>query len=316
MSQEQSARALLTIAAAERESGLSKDTLRVWERRYGFPRPQRDVLGDRRYSPEDIERLRLLKQLIDLGYRAGQVVPLPADELRQLLEQSTLPLRQPLELPAVETIEQCMEAIGRHDAEGLNTLLERARLELGVSRFVCDLIAPLTWRVGEAWSQGRIGMSQEHLFTAAVQHLLHVAVRALATTEPARQPVVLLTTLAGEQHGIGLLMVQAMCALSRARTVMLGVNTPLDEIVRAVEGHGADVLGLSCSGVLPAPAVIEGLTELRRRLAPEVEIWAGGSAPVLKRRPVTGVQVIDDVIDVPLQLQHWRAQREQSAQRA
>jgi len=30
------------ISAVERDTGLSKDTLRVWERRYGFPKPLRD----------------------------------------------------------------------------------------------------------------------------------------------------------------------------------------------------------------------------------------------------------------------------------
>ena len=34
---------LLSIAAVERDTGLSKDTLRVWERRYGFPSPGRDA---------------------------------------------------------------------------------------------------------------------------------------------------------------------------------------------------------------------------------------------------------------------------------
>ena len=54
-----------TIANVEKETGLSKDTLRMWERRYGFPAPERDPGGDRVYPAAQVERLRLIKRLID-----------------------------------------------------------------------------------------------------------------------------------------------------------------------------------------------------------------------------------------------------------
>ena len=54
---------LLSIAAVERDTGLSKDTLRVWERRYGFPQPLRDANGERTYTAEQLARLRIVKRL-------------------------------------------------------------------------------------------------------------------------------------------------------------------------------------------------------------------------------------------------------------
>ena len=75
-----------SIAEVERETGLGKDTLRVWERRYGFPVPMRDKLGERVYPDEQVQRLRLLKRLLDAGHRPGKVVPLPAERLQALLQ--------------------------------------------------------------------------------------------------------------------------------------------------------------------------------------------------------------------------------------
>src|ERR1700730_11838417 len=69
-----SARGSLGIAAVERDTGLSKDTLRVWERRYRFPLPSRDVSGERVYSRQDVEKLRVLKRLLDQGHRPGKVI--------------------------------------------------------------------------------------------------------------------------------------------------------------------------------------------------------------------------------------------------
>ena len=60
---------LLGIAAVERDTGVSKDTLRVWERRYGFPAPVRDDNGDRLYPMSQVERLRLIRRLLDMGCR-------------------------------------------------------------------------------------------------------------------------------------------------------------------------------------------------------------------------------------------------------
>ncbi|MDM7456330.1 MAG: MerR family transcriptional regulator, partial [Tepidimonas sp.] len=76
--------ALWAIADVERETGIGKDTLRVWERRYGFPAPQRDERGDRLYDAEQLSRLRLIRRLLDAGYRPGRVVGLPRDALEAL----------------------------------------------------------------------------------------------------------------------------------------------------------------------------------------------------------------------------------------
>ena len=58
-----------TIAAVERDTGLSTDTLRVWERRYGFPTPDRDQFGERIYPIDQVDKLRVLRRLMDDGAR-------------------------------------------------------------------------------------------------------------------------------------------------------------------------------------------------------------------------------------------------------
>src|SRR5947209_13504875 len=54
-----------TLFRSERETGLSKDVLRVWERRYAFPRPKRDAHGERQYSSADVAKLRAIKRLME-----------------------------------------------------------------------------------------------------------------------------------------------------------------------------------------------------------------------------------------------------------
>jgi MerR family transcriptional regulator, light-induced transcriptional regulator len=64
----------LSISDVEQQLGLSKDTLRIWERRYGFPVPERDAKGNRVYPRTQVERLKRIKRMVDSGYRPSRVI--------------------------------------------------------------------------------------------------------------------------------------------------------------------------------------------------------------------------------------------------
>ena len=83
----------LNISGVERETGLSKDVLRMWERRYGFPKPGRDDNGERQYTVADIGKLRAVKRLMDVGLRPGKIMTLSIDELNAMADARTPPRR-------------------------------------------------------------------------------------------------------------------------------------------------------------------------------------------------------------------------------
>ena len=74
----------LNISGVERETGLSKDVLRMWERRYGFPKPGRDDNGERQYTLADLGKLRAVKRLMDVGLRPGKIMTLSLVELNPM----------------------------------------------------------------------------------------------------------------------------------------------------------------------------------------------------------------------------------------
>ncbi len=297
----------LSIAAVERDTGLSKDTLRVWERRYGFPTPGRDSLGERAYTLQQVEKLRLVKKLLDAGHRPGRIVPMALEEL-QTLSESTVDLvrrgapvaRRDLELRRV------LELLQRHDRAGLRAELTRQLLALGIPRFVVEVVSPLTTAVGDAWLRGQLEIFEEHLFTETLQRVLHEGLAALPEVEPGAAPCVVLTTLPGEPHGLGLLMAEAMLAQEGCRCVGLGVQTPLWNIVLAAQAVRADVVALGFTGCLNPNQIVDSLTELRAKLPPRVAIWAGGSVPVLVRRRIEGVLPMPSIEDIAPELRRLR----------
>jgi MerR family transcriptional regulator, light-induced transcriptional regulator len=300
----------LSIAAVERDTGLSKDTLRVWERRYGFPSPGRDAIGERSYTLEQVEKLRIVKRLMDAGHRPGRIVPLPFDELQRLTESTVdQPLRQVERALESSDLRSHLDLIRAHDLAALRAALTRLLARIGVGRFVTEVVGPLNAAVGDAWIRGQMQVFEEHAYTETMQVVLRQAIAGIPEPAADARPRVLLTTFPGEPHGLGLLMAEAVFALEGCRCVSLGVETPLWDVALAAAAHRADIVALSFTGCMNPNQIVDGLAELRAKLPAATRLWAGGSAPALQRRRVEGVEPFGALDEVPTELRRWRAER-------
>jgi DNA-binding transcriptional MerR regulator/methylmalonyl-CoA mutase cobalamin-binding subunit len=295
----------LSIASVERDTGLSKDTLRVWERRYGFPSPMRDALGERVYPLEQVDKLRTLKRLLDLGHRPGRIVGQSIDELQRLARSSGNAAARALQqMHAQDDLTALIALLTEHRIEELRGQLSQKLLRMGLARFVAEIVAPLNEMVGEAWTRGKVQIFEEHLYTETVQGLLRNAIGTIPRVDA--RPRVLLTTFPQEPHGLGLLMAEAMFALDGCHCISLGVQTPVWDILLAAEAQRADIVALSFSAAVNPHQAIEGLAELRAKLPPSVEVWAGGSCPALHRRPPAEVLALRALEDIGPAVVRWR----------
>lgn len=291
----QESESLYTITAVEREVGLSKDVLRVWERRYGFPAPQRGARGDRVYTGDEVARLRLVKRLMDSGHRPGKLLAQPLEDLQALAAAPALARHTgEAEDAAPAAADELLGCVAAHDAAGLARALHQQLAQVGLQRFVQDILAPLTGRVGEEWARGGIGVFEEHLFTEVAVRLLR---QAIAAVPPGDGATILLTTAPDEPHGLGLLMVESLLVLQGARCINLGTQLPLLEIVRAAQAYRAGVVGLSFSSAFNTRRIPDLLRQLRSELAADVELWAGGEG--MRRVPrIDGVRALASLQDV------------------
>ncbi|MBY0468105.1 MAG: MerR family transcriptional regulator [Burkholderiaceae bacterium] len=296
----------LAIAAVERDTGLTKDTLRVWERRYGFPQPDRDAHGERAYPLEQVEKLRIVKRLMDGGHRPGRLVPMPFDALVELSESTVDAPRRAHGHRGEPDLKSYLALMRAHDMDALRRLLLQAQMRLGLSRFVLDVVLPLNTLVGDAWMRGQLEIFEEHAYTECLQGVLRQALSGIPEAAPLDRPRVLLTTLPGEPHGLGLLLAEALFSLEGARVLSLGVQTPVWDISLAAVAYRCDIVALGFTGCMNPNQVVDGLNELRSKLPAEVELWVGGSAPVLHRRPVEGVMAFASLQDIHPQIERWR----------
>jgi methanogenic corrinoid protein MtbC1 len=247
----------------------------------------RDANGERCYPADQVERLRLMKRLMDQGHRPGSLAALAHEQLAAL----AVPQRGAAaggEAPGGAIVE-LLEKIRAREPAGFHHALRQCLARQGLERFIDQTMAPLTTAVGDCWEDGSFDVFDEHFYTESAERLLR---QAIADLPAARQgPRILLTTVPGEQHGLGLLMAEATFALEGATCIALGTETPLLDIARASTAYSAGVVALSFSSAYPRRQVAPVLAQLRQALPDGVELWAGG-AGIARLDAVVGVRLL------------------------
>ena len=287
---------LWPMGAVSRRTGISEHTLRAWERRFGFPSPHRLASGHRRYTADQVQQLLLINAALEVGYRAGDVVPLSKSELEELLRQSGAFAAGITEGLTPGVVDDTLDACRRFDRDALATALTRDASLLGVSRFLRERVAPLLTEIGNAWVEGRIEIRHEHFFSEVLEDTL----RALRTNlDPAgRGRPVVLATLPDELHGLGLHIVGLAVAASGRKVRVLGPHLPVAEIAMAAEALDAAAVGLSISIFGADETTAEAIRELRGALPPTARLWVGGAGAAHVKELPEGVEVLSTLDDL------------------
>lgn len=292
----------MRIADVERDTGIGKDTLRVWERRYQFPQPQRDELGDRLYPFEQVERLRVIRRLLDKGMRPSKVLGMDLSELRLLLDtHSSQPVNPGRHAICLGLVKLLRMHRSRELRESLNHLLLRD----GLQKFITETIVPMNGIVGDYWIRGDLTVPEEHLYTEQVQNVIRHAIHSQEA--PTSAPRVLFTTFPDEEHCLGILMVEAMCVAEGVHCTSLGTRIPLTDIARYAADGRYDVVAISFSAAYPSRNIIKDLKQFRELLAAPITIWVGGAGLNQKRVSLPNVVVLTNIEGVPGLINDWRS---------
>ena len=144
MGESQPTKGLYSIGDVSSITGLSPHTIRVWEKRYGNPLPERLPSGHRRYSRASVNLLQAAAELVSYGLRPSKILTKNAEEVEALLIEERHN-RTPYNSEIVE------KAIGLN-GDALRLLLEESMRNIGVRSTLYELVIPLVQRIGQAWS--------------------------------------------------------------------------------------------------------------------------------------------------------------------
>jgi DNA-binding transcriptional MerR regulator len=273
------------IGWVEKNTGVSKETLRKWEERYGFPRPFRDERGNRLYIQDEIRLIAQIRHLTNQGTS-------PSKAIDAVLTGSEVGGKQK---DSSAFSEKVFEALSGNKPEALQeAMLEELRLN-GLANLVLEHLPDLNESVGEKWANGEISVYQEHLYSEVVQQVLR---QVISETDNSPSPLfALLATPPGELHALGLLMVQSLLAIRDKKVISLGSQVPISELSKAVEKLSPFALGLSFSSAYPKRTIARFIGELRDAIQASTEIWIGGMGAQRAGKLPSGVRLFRSIPD-------------------
>jgi methanogenic corrinoid protein MtbC1 len=289
---------VLSIGALSRATGVPVETLRTWERRYGFPTPVRRIdSGHRRYPLDSVGRLRLVVRALGLGHKPSIVLPASRAALDDLLSLGEMGM--PARLHAAPRHvggtfgERCLDSVKRLDGDGLVQELDRAWSDLGAMEFLSHCLGPFLRALGESWQKGDVEVGHEHFASEYVREFLSTRWRPMS--DRSERPRVVCAAMSGEEHVLGLHMAAMALSLAGARVIFLGADTPVEDVVFAVGEQAADAVALSAALGVNRKALERDVKKLVRALPRDVRVIVGGAG---FEPPPPGVKHIGELADL------------------
>jgi DNA-binding transcriptional MerR regulator len=277
----------LPIRTISALTGVNAITLRAWERRYGLLQPSRTPKGHRLYTHRDVEAIRRVLALVERG--------VPISRVRALLDAA--PAARGAKTPRGpwrDYVDRMAAAIARFDEPELDHVHDEALSVHPIENLTRNVILPLLVHLGERWQNVAGGVAEEHFFATYLRSKL--GARLQHRMRYATGPRLVAACAPGEQHEIGLLLFALEAHAAGLRTVLLGADTPLDDIAAAQRRSGSGAVVIS-SSVEPPPALLEdGLPNLVREV--RVPVFVGGATAVRQRRAVVAAGAIPLAVEL------------------
>ena len=274
-------------------TGLSKDVIRVWERRYGLVKPSRSSNRYREYSDEEVALLRFVKAQMEQGATIGGLAAEGHDALIARMRVAT-PVSLEEERPHDRLLEDLIGSLDPLDKAGFERKLNGAVAVIPFEEALHRILLPLQRRIGELWHEGRLNVAVEHYVTKLIQQKLFSVMNQLPVNEFG--PRVLIACPAGETHEIGAQTVAYLAATKGCQVYYLGPNLPASDLMTFCERIKPDLVLLSLTDTKPETAAFQQIKDLEPLASSWPVVMGGQGARAMEHLlRDTRIELLDDL---------------------
>ncbi len=225
-----------TIKDLENLSGIKAHTIRIWEQRYSFIKPERTGTNIRYYSNEELKKILNVALLNKYGYKISHIDKMNEGEMKEKI----LSLNQ-MEAQQERIVNDLIQSMVDIDIEKVEIILDKFIAARGIERAITQIIFPFLEKIGILWLTNHINPAQEHFVTNIIRQKLIVGIDSVITPVKVNKSVLLFLP-EGEYHELGLLFMYYLLKNRGVTTYYLGSNVPLKDVEYVAKLKNPDYL--------------------------------------------------------------------------
>ena len=225
-----------TIKDLENLTGIKAHTIRIWEQRYNFLKPQRTDTNIRYYSNNELKKILNIALLNRYGFKISHIGKMSDDDIHvKILGINNSEAQQ--ERIINELIQKMIDL----ELVSFELIIDEHIRVKGIEKTILKIIFPLMERIGVLWVTGHVNPAQEHLVSNIIRQKLIVGTQAISNLIPTKKTALLFLP-EGEFHELGLLFIQFLLKNQGIGVLYLGTNMPLEDVDYLVEHKSPDFI--------------------------------------------------------------------------
>ncbi|CAN5196501.1 MerR family transcriptional regulator [soil metagenome] len=227
---------LFTIKDLENLSGIKAHTLRIWEQRYSFLKPQRTDTNIRYYTNEELQTILTIALLNKHGYKISHIDKMTPEKMAEnVLSLTDAEAREHV------VINGLLHSMTEYDIESFEKSINQYIEQAGFEKTILRILFPFLEKVGILWVTNHVNPAQEHLVSNIIRQKLITGIDAIPTNYNSSLKVCLFLP-EGEYHELSLLLVNYLLKKKGIMTIYLGSHTPFKELKLVAQHHKPNYL--------------------------------------------------------------------------
>jgi DNA-binding transcriptional MerR regulator len=281
----------MSIGELATRCGVSALRLRAWEKRYGYPSATKLDSGHRRYNHLDLQKLLLVQQLLENGFKISKIIPHNIEELTELITANCGKRITPQQINNTNSkssynIKQALQFVDDYNEDELFMICNHYWNTSTPLEFVEEFTIPFLDQLGSHWTNKIIDISKEHFASNFLKSFIQSKWRKL--NRKLQGNSIILAMLPNDFHSFGLQICALLSVIGKQKIIYLGERTPIEAIKNTTNHIKSSTVVLSVSNTMNDQLTIKYLKQLRDNISENVVILQGGAGA----QKVDGVEIL------------------------